>query len=931
MLALDELSEEAIRAKMEARAFAGDRLTALEIFEAWKKKLAEELQAAPSDLVEGMAVRLRRRGWERTTLANIPNVPTDQWRGRPFIGRTAEYRVLYELWEGVRKGVPGHALVLGDSGVGKTTLVQRLTTAAGLEGAAISRVQCYDVEREIPYSTLSSLILGLLDRPGVSATSPDSLAELSRAVPQVRNRFPNLPTCSDSQGETARIKLIAAFHEMLTAVAEEHPTILVIDDLHLADDVSLAVLHLILRRARGQPIMVLLIARPGELKQSPQAAALRESSQTLAVHEIELLPLSEEESRQMLRSMIAPDESYPNIGEQRALLRAAAGYPMVLELLVEDWKKSREQSLALSFDAMTADPGTDGRAHAFYWQILERITRSLDSTTHSVLNLASMLGHRLNDLRMYTLVDLTAGQTMAGMAELVSRRVLRDGAQGLEFVNELVRAAVYLALPQTLRKVLHGNIADRFIQQHSSGRNKLGLEIAWHSIRAGRASEGTAHLLQGARDSVDSGALHAAERALSTAIPHLQGREHSDAIVLLVEVLQEQGRWRDSLDILLETAAEHSQEAFLVYSISARHWSADDSPEETYDGIARLRSVIESQVEPRLRVKAAKISASLVSVLRDSHLAKAVLTSIGTIPPPNEMEELARLADCKAQLMYYAFEPGPCLKEIVQVAEQLTDDRLVNSTVASLHNGLGVLACAEGKYLEAKAEFRRAYDISMSLGNVSLGATRAAQVALCCYRLGEYREAIEWSRSPDGISTNPSFGGYVECQTARHMGTCYALLGEAHKALQTIARFESRMPPSRSPAWMRQAWRLHKADILYYLGFRDDAFIAAEEAIEPRRVLHNWAFAGAFARWVALTAKSTGQEDLGRVHIEQLVKNLEKFDALDQVEVLCALLLLSCRTDNTSNHLTRSIKERLGRLPLPISEQLSLLGVLPPL
>ena len=124
-----------------------------------------------------MAVRLRRRGWERTTLANIPTVPTDQWRGRPFIGRTAEYRQLYEAWEGVRRGVPGHALILGDSGVGKTTLVQRLTTAAGLEGAAISRVQCYDVEREIPYSTLSGLIIGLLDSPGVSATSPEALAE----------------------------------------------------------------------------------------------------------------------------------------------------------------------------------------------------------------------------------------------------------------------------------------------------------------------------------------------------------------------------------------------------------------------------------------------------------------------------------------------------------------------------------------------------------------------------------------------------------------------------------------------------------------------------------------------------------------------------------------------------------------------------------
>ncbi len=199
MLALDDLSEEAIRAKMEARAFAGDRLTALEIFEEWKAKLAEELHAVPSDLVEGMAVRLRRRGWERTTLANIPTVPTDQWRGRPFIGRTAEYRQLYEAWEGVRKGVPGHALILGDSGVGKTTLVQRLTTAAGLEGAAISRVQCYDVEREIPYSTLSGLIIGLLDSPGVSATSPEALAELARTIPAVRRRFPNIPQPSEAR------------------------------------------------------------------------------------------------------------------------------------------------------------------------------------------------------------------------------------------------------------------------------------------------------------------------------------------------------------------------------------------------------------------------------------------------------------------------------------------------------------------------------------------------------------------------------------------------------------------------------------------------------------------------------------------------------------------------------------------------------------
>ncbi|MGH7589917.1 MAG: AfsR/SARP family transcriptional regulator, partial [Gemmatimonadales bacterium] len=53
LLAIDSLSEEGIRAKREARAFAGDRLSALKQFEAWKTRLADEVGAVPGDLVEG--------------------------------------------------------------------------------------------------------------------------------------------------------------------------------------------------------------------------------------------------------------------------------------------------------------------------------------------------------------------------------------------------------------------------------------------------------------------------------------------------------------------------------------------------------------------------------------------------------------------------------------------------------------------------------------------------------------------------------------------------------------------------------------------------------------------------------------------------------------------------------------------------------------
>ena len=107
LLLLDDLSEDGVRAKMESRAFAGDRLTALQIYENWRVRLADELGAQPSDLVAGVALRLRRRGWERSSGEHIPSVRTDQWKDRHFVGRAEEYEALYEGREGCQRGDSG--------------------------------------------------------------------------------------------------------------------------------------------------------------------------------------------------------------------------------------------------------------------------------------------------------------------------------------------------------------------------------------------------------------------------------------------------------------------------------------------------------------------------------------------------------------------------------------------------------------------------------------------------------------------------------------------------------------------------------------------------------------------------------------------------------------------------------------------------------
>src|SRR3954451_6216225 len=91
-------------------------------------------------------------------------------------------------------------------------------------------------------------------------------------------------------------------------------------------------------------------------------------------------------------------------------------------------------------------------------------------------------------------------------------------------------------------------------------------------MRAGRVVDAIPYLTEGARVAIRSGAPQSAERALSSALGSLEKGSLVEATLLLVESLQEQGRWRDSLDALGTLqgvlSAERSQEAFAMAGLA---------------------------------------------------------------------------------------------------------------------------------------------------------------------------------------------------------------------------------------------------------------------------------------------------------------------------------------------------------------------------
>jgi tetratricopeptide (TPR) repeat protein len=912
LLAIDDLSEEGMRAKLETRALAGDRLIALRMFEVWKEKLRRELAAFPSAEIEDIAARLRRGGWERTTIADMPILPPEPGRDRPFIGRSHQYEELYGLWEDLKGGRQTHSILIGDSGVGKTTLVERLTSAASLEGAAVARVQSYDLERSIPFATLGGLTLRLLDASGSSATSAESLSELARAIPDVRRRFPNLPLAIDSRGETARLRLTEAFQELLTSVADEHPVILVIDDLHLADEASLAVLHLVLRRVTHLRVMAILTARPGELARSSEGTLVRNNLTRAGARDILLPPLNGPATRELLSALLAQDTQKPSAMAQRAIAQASGGYPMVLELLVQDWRTNGSGSAAIGLDAMTLEfTGGVGLAEA-YSRIFPRLSEGLEPATRNALDVASILGFRLNDLTLYSIADLSLGQTMAALGQLSELRVFRESEKGIEFTNELIRAHVYAAIPSPVRRALHASVADRLLHSECHRTPGVGLEIAWHCMRAGRTEEAIPHLLSGATEAIRGGAPQSAELALMTALPSLQGDDQVSAQILLVEALQEQGRWRDSLEVLetLRGIESRSQETFALVALAKGYLGLPTT--EWLAFLPSLKEIMNTGRSTQDRIRAARAVAHATSQLRNRELAFEMLDALGEINVSDQdVDARSHIGLARALLLYQAGRIESSYHLASSLLEDLRARGVANSIALRLQIGLGAIRGRQGRYLEASIRHENTLREAILLGNDTLTTQVRVNLALCYGRLGRYSDQLACASSgPKAGPDDPMT--FTDVQLASSLALPHAAEGRLGQMRAAIDDCDRRLNHGVD-AYITQSWFLWKADILAIAGLFEEALrVGTHSIFDYDMKLECTAMAGTFARWLAIASVEPSFHSRASEILVDMRKHLDDYDALDQVEILCASLQHGC--DEIERHL-EELHSRLSFLP----------------
>ena len=251
-----------------------------------------------------------------------------------FIGRVRELALLRGAFDRTRTEAPASVFVAGEAGVGKTRLVDEFTASAVADGARILSGGCIELSQgSLPFAPIVEALRGL-----VESTGPEELdelfgaarAEFGRLLPELSG----MPTTSfsDMSIESGRGRLFELILGLLQRLAERSPTVLVIEDLHWADDSTRDLMRFLVRNQRHPGVMLLATHRSDEIhRQHPLRPFLAALDQTKGVDRLQLDRFGRAEVFEQLRSILDRD---PDTELVDRLYSLSEGNPFYVEELL---------------------------------------------------------------------------------------------------------------------------------------------------------------------------------------------------------------------------------------------------------------------------------------------------------------------------------------------------------------------------------------------------------------------------------------------------------------------------------------------------------------------------------------------------------------------------------------------------------------------
>jgi len=579
----------------------------------------------------------------------------------PIVGRAAELRVMSGAYAEVTAGRSQVVLITGEAGIGKTRLVEELT------------------------GRIRSAADGVRVRVGESAPMAGAALAYGPFVAALGHEADWL-LADDSTADmlAARHRLFVRVLELLAGLAARSPVVVVLEDLHWADESSRELLTFLAVRLREEPVMIAATLREEDLA-DPVRRWLAELERRPRVTRLRLGRMTDAEITGLVAGVM-PGGARPD--QVSALVAAADGNPLFAKELAD------------------ADPG--GPPASITDAVLAKAS-ALSAQSRAVVEQVSVADGGMSGDLLAATVKLPEARLLAAVRAGVESGLLTAAGDGYSFPHALIREVIYTQTLPSQRRVLHRRLAEVLADRPDSDPGLLSRH--WHRA--------------GCPDRAAAAAVLAARHAVSVrAYP--EAAKHYGLAIELMSSLPEAG------PDLLEEAAQSAS------------WAGDAKQAATWATAALARA---DQAAPMDRARWLERlgryrweTGDLKAAVDAADQAMALLED----EPPSRLQArvLAALATWRV-LLGEADAALPLVTKAMEVAQQIGADAVYSHGLATL----GIIEAQYGDLEDGLAALQTAFTLACRVGSIEDAIRAAANRVYLLYRAGRFAEAVEAGRA----------------------------------------------------------------------------------------------------------------------------------------------------------------------------------------
>ena len=432
-----------------------------------------EARRAIGDELQEVLVTVRGRGFrfvvevtEKT--AESPTAAPEQGAGGgmdpAFVGRVASVTCLVARLDEAFLGRGGLVWLSGEAGIGKTQMADELGRRARVRGATVYSASAHEAPAAPQFWLWAQIA-----RAHASAHPSPRVTELMQAVAPLLDGTKDLPSAT-------QFTLFDTYTRFFVEVARTQPLVLLLDDVHWADEGSSSLLQFFAREIRRAAIVVVGTYRDTEPTLDAHARAFAGLLGDSAGLTIPLRGLSPEDIARLVEVTqgVVPRESFT-----RTLYERTGGNPLYLkQVLQTEWAQraltETASELATSMDLQQG-----------LVESIRRHIQSVSAEAHELLTLAAVLGREFN----FAELSLVSGHAHEALLDRLdeaarARVLLKSKSGGYSFTHTLVHDVLYKSLSSADRATRHAQIAEQLFAHYERSLDAHAADLAFHFTRA---------------------------------------------------------------------------------------------------------------------------------------------------------------------------------------------------------------------------------------------------------------------------------------------------------------------------------------------------------------------------------------------------------------------------------------------------------------